>query len=80
MDLSSPMTSRPWGEQGKGGNHPGMKDGVAVGQPSGGSEVSSPLNRPWGQGTSTAGGPVGMQVTEDIGPMTGGKFPTGTAV
>lgn len=83
-DISSPMTSRPWGEQGRGGNAPGMKDGVALGAPKG-DEISTPLNNPWGKMTantppSTAGGPVGMQVTEDVQDIAGkhNRFPSGT--
>jgi hypothetical protein len=82
-DLNSPMGSRPFPEGGRGANHPGMKDSVAVGMPSGTSEVSSPFQAPWPQasGTSTASGPVGLQVTESLQDVEGSKpaFPTGTS-
>jgi hypothetical protein len=68
--LASPMTSRPYQTEGKGGNQPGDKDAfaatVALGQPT----------------PSTAGGPVGFQVTEDTQNIAGksGSFPSGTAI
>ena len=80
-DLNSPMGSRPFPEGGRGANHPGMKDGVAVGMPSGGSEVSSPFTFSQAAGVSTASGPVGLQVTENLQDVEGKKpaFPTGTS-
>jgi hypothetical protein len=67
--LNSPMASRPWSQQGTGGQQLGDKDGlkaaVALGAPP----------------SSTAGGPVGMQITEELGRMPGAPtMPTGTAI
>jgi len=79
-DLTSPMGSRPWGEHSRGGDAPGMKNGIALG---GGSEqLASPLNNPVAkvQTTPTPSGPVGVQVTEDVQAIVGsrGAFPSGT--
>ena len=82
--LSSPMGSRmavaP--NPGAGGNMPGDKDGMEALK----GAVAGSLNSPMGSapvsqpGASTAGGPVGMQVTEDVQGIIGkrGSFPTGT--
>ena len=69
--LNSPMSSRPVADPGKGGMQAGDKDGmketVALGAPP----------------SSTKGGPVGMQITEDtqnIAGKGGGAFPSGTLI
>ena len=82
QNLASPMASRPFSEGGRGGNHPGLKDDVAVGMASGSGSVDSPFKAPWTQGgVSTASGPVGLQVTESLQDVEGAKpaFPTGTS-
>jgi len=81
-ELNSPMNT-PWTETSRGGNHPGMKDDVAVGGRSGSGEVNSPMRKTFGKiGTtpSTAGGPAGLQVTESLHDVESRKnrFPTGT--
>jgi hypothetical protein len=81
-DLATPFT-RPFGQESKGGNQPGLKDGVALGSGNG-SEVSTPFKTPWpsqGGSPSTAGGPVGLQVTEDVQGVgsKSGSFPSGTS-
>jgi hypothetical protein len=82
-DLSSPMGSRPYADGGKGGEHPGIKDGVALGAPSG-SELMTPMQqRPVPVKTIPApAGPVTFQVTEDVQSIEGrkGAFPTGTSI
>ena len=83
-ELNSPMSSRPFNEEGRGGNHAGMKDGVAM--PAKGSDVvntpmsSSPVPSAT-MSPSTAGGPVGMQVTEDVKGAASkhNVFPSGTS-
>ena len=81
-DLNSPMTSRPFNNESRGGTMPGIKDGVALGAPKG-SELMTPMSdRPWPVNTApTPAGPVTMQVTEDVAGIEGkrGAFPTGTA-
>lgn len=68
--LSSPMSSRPYDVPGKGGMHPGDKDGlkdaVALGAPE----------------SSTKGGPVGLQITEEMqgGMPSGPTMPRGTSI
>ena len=83
--LSSPMGSRPSvaPNPAAGGNQPGDKDGVealkgAVAGQLGTPMQSAPVNQP---GATTAGGPVKMQITEDIQGIEGkrGGFPTGTS-
>lgn len=68
--LSSPMSSRPWSNQGTGGNNPGDKDGL---------KATVALGAPM---ASTASGPVGMQITEELagGMPSGPTMPTGTAI
>jgi len=80
-ELASPMGSRPFHEEGRGGNQPGIKDGVALGAPKG-SELMTPMSsRPEPVKTTPApAGPVKFQVTEDVQSVEGrkGSFPTGT--
>ena len=81
--LNSPMSSRPVADPGKGGNMPGDKDGVSALKGAAAGQLNSPMHEaPVKQpGVSTAGGPVGMQVTEDVQAIDGksGSFPRGTA-
>jgi hypothetical protein len=81
-DLLSPMSSRPVPDAGKGGSMPGDKDGIealkgAVAGSLNSPMAAAPVKQP---GASTAGGPVGLQVTEDVQGIVGkrGSFPTGT--
>ena len=85
-ELSSPMKT-PWSNEGNyGGKHPGDKDSVAVGRPSGSGSLATSLNNPWPtpdhNRPSTAGGPVGIQVTEDVQGASGmsAGFPRGTEI
>ena len=81
--LSSPMGSRPAPTPGTGGNMPGDKDGMEALKGAVAGQLNSPMaSAPVSQpGASTAGSPVGMQVTEDVQGIVGkrGAFPTGTS-
>ena len=83
--LNSPMGSRPSvaPNPGAGGNQPGDKDGMEALKGAAAGQLSSPMvSAPVSQpGVSTAGGPVGLQVTEDVQSIAGkhGSFPTGTS-
>jgi hypothetical protein len=83
--LSSPMGSRPSvaPTPGAGGNQPGDKDGVEFLKGAAAGQLSSPMtSAPATQpGVSTAGGPVGLQVTESVQDIVNkrGSFPTGTS-
>jgi hypothetical protein len=82
--LSTPMKSIHGSMEGKrGGEHPGHKESVPAGGPSGSGAVNTPFRDVFGPPPkSPADGPSGvtMQVTEDVGAMNlGGHFPTGTS-
>jgi len=83
--LSSPMGSRPSvaPNPAAGGNQPGDKDGMEALKGAVAGQLNSPMaSAPVSQpGASTAGGPVGLQVTENIQGIEGkrGSFPSGTS-
>jgi len=76
------MSSRPMPDPGKGGSHPGDKDGVEELRGAVAGNLNTPMahTEPKTPGASTAGGPVGMQVTESLQGIDGkrGGFPGGT--
>ena len=83
--LSSPMGSRPSvaANPAPGGAMPGDKDGMEALKGAVAGQLNSPMaSAPVSQpGASTAGGPVGLQVTENIQGIEGkrGSFPSGTS-
>ena len=83
--LNSPMGSRPSvaPNPAAGGNQPGDKDGMEALKGAVAGQLNSPMaSAPATQpGVSTASGPVGLQVTEDVQGIVGkrGSFPSGTS-
>jgi hypothetical protein len=81
--LNSPMGSRPYPTPPAGGTMPGDKDGMEALKGAVAGQLNSPMaSAPVSQpGASTAGGPVGLQVTENIQGIEGkrGSFPSGTS-
>lgn len=68
-DLLTPMASRGWTHTSTGGEQAGAKDGA------------EPVRELGAPQASTAGGPVGIQITEDIGSKPpNATMPLGTAI